>query len=238
MRARLILAVGLGLLTVAAGRAPSSAQPQIRERLHRVVHPGEARSFLGSYTVETVSEERRPDGSLEHTIEIAVRVTRSRGGIEHRDVLRVRRDGEDLTAEGRRELLPLRSGVDRQDRGKLALREPFGGGEIFYRVGPLRRAGKVLLAAFAPRPEYGSAANLGRGSIAFDPATLTPVWVDMEAVRSPNPLRSLHVHYDLVQDGGTVFVAGVEQHGEAGRWLFERSFDVTTKVEDISPARH
>ncbi len=237
MRARLILVACLGLLSIAAGRDLSSPGVSFNRRLEAVVHPGEAPAFRGSYTVDTVSEERRPDGSLEHAIEIAVRVTRAAGGIEHRKVLRMTRDGEDLTVEGRRELLPVRSGVDRADRGKLALREPFGGGESFYRLGALERSGSVLIAAFEPRPEYRGAANLGRGSIAFDPATLTPLWVDMEAVKAPNPLRKLHVHYDLVERRGTVYVARVEQHGEAGLWMFERSFDVTTKVEDIEPVR-
>ncbi len=237
MRFRLILVAALGLLSVGAGRDLVTPRAAVDQQLAAVVHPGEAASFTGSYTVDTVSEERRPDGSVEHAIEISVRVTRSGDGVEHREVLRMSRDGEDLTVEGRRELAPVRSGVDRADRGELALREPFGGGERFYRLGLLRRGARVLLAAFEPRSEFRGAANLGRGTIAFDPATLTPVWVDMEAVKPPNPLRTLHVHYDLVEQGGLVYVAGVEQHGEAGLWLFERSFDVMTKVEDIAPVR-
>jgi len=191
-------------------------------------------AFRGSYTMTIMSSISKPGGDPQEATEVEWRVEVDPEGAEDRRLIRMMVDGEDLT-EKKRKKLEGRKADDDEKGGDIDVLSPFGEHAHRFVFGPARTVGDRVEMGFEPAEGHEEFEGISRGSAAWDATTLDPIWLAMEAVRPPKPLREIRMRMEFERVGEGVYLRRLTTEGKAKVLLMKREFQMEMTVSDLVP---
>lgn len=217
-----------------AANAAAQLPTAVAERLEQIVVPEDAEEFFGSYRMQVSSVVAKPDGSKRKTTEIEVIVDRPSDGGETRHLLSFTENGVDTAAEHRAEIEDAVADTKSGDDGDGELGLPVGEHAADFRFSAPRALDGHLEVDFEPRPAIDDD-DAVRGTIAWDEMTQEPLWIELEPVDPPSPLKELHVRMETAPIAGQLVVTRMTTSGRVAMLLMKRRFTSDVRFVDVSP---
>jgi len=229
------------LVLIAATIQAEGIPPEIANRIDDAVMLTDSDSFLGSYNFTLTTMVQKPNGKARHDVEMVVETTRHDDGSVDNRLVRMIKDGKDVTAAKRDEVNKL-MGEDEKTGSKDDTEaddedfvDPFGETASRYRFGPPRREDDAILMDFEPQPENREDDGMTVGTVAWNDETLDPLWMEMKALKAPGPLKELDMRMEFFHLGDTIFIDRVFTKGVVKILLITRQFETDMQISDIRP---
>ncbi len=232
------LSVAVVLLLAAPVALAVTPPAETLVRLDRALQLLESDDFAGSYTLTTRSVVAKPGGKDPETTEMVMTVRHRPGEPDEQRLVRATRNGEDVTDEARTSLdraeEKRREASDGDDEGEVSVGLALPEAETFgrYRFVPSPPSGGTLVAAFSPDDEEADDAVSGR--LAWDPASLDPVWIELEPSSMPKHVKRLSTRIELDGTGEGLWPRRTVMEGLGGFLLIKREFRVEVEVTDVT----
>jgi hypothetical protein len=231
-------AVALPFALAAPAPVPQSPPPETLRRAQAALDLLDGRGFTGSYRVTVnahvvASGEDGPEDTLE-----VEDVTIAADGTRTTRLVRAVEDGRDVTAErlakgdaGEKES----ADGDPHDSFDLEL-VPLGANAPRYSFAPPRIRDGVAIAEFRPAARGDEADDLGRGEIAWDPATGDPLWIDTGLAERKAGVSELSLRFEFARSDGVLYPAAIRTRTKAGiPLLFRLRLAVDLAITDLKP---
>jgi hypothetical protein len=225
----------IAVMLVAAAIAAGEEIPErVAARLDTVVNPSEPDEFQGSFTMSVATVVQKPNGSSREEVVFEAEVANTTGAEQTRRLIRYLENGVDVTEEQRQEFESRKPSDTAEDEDDLA--NPFGETAGLYTFASPETLGSEVVAPFGPAPGHEDDDNVATGRLAWDPATLEPLWMEMTAVHAPKPLKRLATRLEFRSVGDTIYVSRMVTDGLARVLLMQREFHMDLRFDDIRPA--
>lgn len=237
-----VIALTLASVLIAPCVLGSGPPEETLRRANAAFQVLDGRGFAGSYllSAHVVVSAPGEDGS-EDSLEVQ-EVTFHADGTKETRLVRAVEDGRDVTAErsehqkGQREHA-RHDGHTEIDVDLLPL-GPNGGRYVF--TSPRQRDG-LLVAAFRPTSKARGVDGdddemLGRGEVAWDPATGDPVWIEVRPDDAPPFVSKLVIRFEFARAGRILYPRLVHTSTRAGIPLILKvKVDVDIEISDVRP---
>ncbi len=209
---------------------------EVAERFSAAQDSLEKDQFRGAYTVEISSVVAKPDGSAKNATDLEMSVEVDAEGQELRRLIRFIIDGEDQTEKHREDLESEQDEGNGDGEGDDDFVVPFGDDADHFSFAQARVVGGHIEMTFEPALGHEHDGNLTRGTLAWDEATLDPLWIEMDVLKPPKPLRELRVRMDFERVGDGVYMNRMVTDGRVKVLLMKRNFHMEMTVSDLIPA--
>ncbi len=248
--------ITVGLLFAASAVATSWASGEVPptvvlERLRSAVPPSESETVL-QWRLTTATVIEKTNGKGRHEAEAVVDSVRQKDGTIRRTAVRFLRDGEDLTEklqetldeESQAEKKKKRKDDDPEDDPDTEFVPPDDAHRDAYVFEPIpTSADGVLRCRFHPAPGHEKDEGIMTGILAWDGATLDPLWIEGDVSHPPKPLRTLHVRLEFAREGALLYTARMVTDGLAKVLLIKRRFHADMRFTNLrittgSPAKN
>ena len=173
----------------------TSAHAATVARLAEAAVRFESGDFAGEYLRTTRTQILSLSGAVLGEEEETVRV-RARAGWQAVELVRALEEGKDVTAERKKTFSPTPAGAEPGDGAALS---PKGTGLAFS---PLSLPPGQCGASFAPALRKASGP---KGRLAWDCATLTPLWAEVTPSDAPKELSEPHVRFEFARSGELLY---------------------------------
>ncbi len=231
----LALAAAL-LLPAGAARAdpPEETLQRLQMALESLADPAQVRA----YTLTTVAHHEKPNGKDAHDEKIVARISVTGKDQTESELLELFHDGEPVSEEEQRKAQQDRD-KKREDEGnegfELEFKGPFGEDRQHYTFGETRQAGGLLVATI--QPAAGATVDgLSTGSMAWDPQTLDPVWIEFTPVENPQFVQALTNRLEFGRFSGVLVMKRLVTDGQGGIPGMKRVFHMEVTTSDVQPA--
>lgn len=241
-RTVLVIALTLASVLIAPSVLGSGPPAETLQRASAAFQVLDGRGFAGSYVLSThvvvsAPGEDGPEDSLE-----VQEVTIHPDGTRETRLVRAVEDGRDVTAERSERHNGQREHARHDDHTEIDIDllplGPNGGRYVF--ATPRQRDG-LLVAAFRPTSkarddERDDEDMLGRGEVAWDPATGDPAWIEVGPDVAPPFVSKLIIRFEFARAGGILYPRLVHTSTRAGVPLILKvKVDVDIEVSDVRP---
>ncbi|MEW6336861.1 MAG: hypothetical protein ACOY3Y_01105 [Acidobacteriota bacterium] len=234
-------AVHIFAVAVLIGAAGASAQAPPRVTGVRVAEAFkvlEEREGPLSYTLAVRSVVSKTDGSDRKESESLEALTRDAKGATTVKVLKATREGRDVTAEAQRdrdERLAAEASArhDGGDEISVGLVLPTGEDAGRFEFGPATRVGSLLTTSFRPTPAHRGDENIAEGTLAWDPTTHDPAWLEAVPVDLPRGASELKIRFEFARAGGLLYPARTVTDGVGGILWIKRRFQAEIAISDL-----
>lgn len=232
------LAVAVVFLLAAPVALAATPPAETLVRLDRALQLLESDDFAGSYTLTTRSIVAKVGGKDPETTEMMMTIRHRPGEPDEQRLVWATRNGEDVTDEARASLdraeEKRREESDGEDEGEVSVGVALPGAEAFgrYRFVPSPPSGGAEVSAFSPDDEEADDAVSGR--LAWDPASLDPLWVELEPSSMPRHVKRLNTRIELDGIGERLWPRRTVMEGLGGFLLIKREFRVEVEVTDVT----
>ncbi|HUM03709.1 MAG TPA: hypothetical protein VL084_15580 [Thermoanaerobaculia bacterium] len=221
----------LALSTTALTPAPREAADGVRraEAAHRLAEAAarfEAGDFAGEYLRTTRTQVLSLSGAVLGEEVETVRV-RMRDRWQTIELVRAVEGGKDVTEERKRTFSPVPAGAEPDVPSPLS---PKGTGLSFS---PLPLPKGQCGASFAPVPK-GAAGSEGR--LAWDCATLTPLWAELTPSDAPTELSEPRVRLEFARAGELLYARRYTLEGLAADGPKTVRMRLVLEISDLKPA--
>ncbi len=214
----------------------SAALPmQVAERFAAAQDSIDNEVFRGSYTMNVESLVKKPKGGSQQTTEMEWRVEVDPAGEEARRLVRFIVDGEDETEEKREKFEDRTADADGETEEDEDFLSPFGEHAHRYLFGSPQAIGDRMETSFEPARGHEDDEGITRGSMAWDAASLDPLWLAIEALDPPKPVRELKMRMEFKRVGTGVFLKRMITDGKAKMLLMKRDFHMEMTVSNLTP---
>ena len=226
----------ISLAWVAAG---SGLPSEVAGRLENAISFDESNDFAGTYRITISSVVQKPNGKSREESLIEAKVIHRGDGTTQRSLLKYVEDGTDVT-EKKRAKFESEDGGRRKngDDDDTDLADPFGDAATRYRFGAIDSRGSTKVITFEPAPGHEDDDDISRGEIAWDQNSLEPLWLEMEAIHPPKPLKELRLRMEFVEIDDELFMSHLVTDGLAKILLLKREFHMEMRFDDISRAKN
>lgn len=232
------LAVALPFALAAPAPVPQTPPPETLRRAQAALDLLDGRGFAGSYRVTikahvVASGEDGPEDTLE-----VEDVTIAPDGTRTTRLVRAVEDGRDVTAErlakGDADETDA-AGDESHDSFDLEL-VPLGANAPRYSFAPPRIRDGVATAEFRPVARGDEAEDLGRGEIAWDPASGDPLWIATGLAEHKAGVSELSLRFEFARVGSVLYPAAIRTRTKAGiPLLFRLRLSVDLAITDLKP---
>lgn len=237
------LAVPLLLATTASGGA--GLPPETAARLASALDSLRSPAVAG-YTMTVKVTVAKPNGSAREDHLEVMKATRAADGTLVHEVVRSLENGKDVTDTRRAEQSKRESRNDRKaDDEKssekkevgisASLRLPLGDDARLFAFTPAASGGPHAVA-FAPLPAHADDEGLARGTLAWDPTTLDPLWLEAEPVVMPDHVSAMKMRFEFARAGELVYPRRTVTDGTGGFLWIKRTFHMDMEVADVVAA--
>jgi hypothetical protein len=192
-----------------------------------------------SYTLAVRSVVSKTDGSDRKESESVEALTRDARGVTTVKVLKATRDGREFTSEAQKErdeALARGAKAEEDDGGKktsVGLVLPAGEDAHRFEFGPATSTGTILTASFRPAPAHRRDTNIAEGTLAWDPATGDPVWIEAAPVELPRGASELTIRFEFARAGDLLYPARTVTDGVGGLLWIKRRFHAEIAISDL-----
>lgn len=207
------------LLLVRLGAA--QPPPEVLNRLDQAIDRLADASEVAVYRVTTRVDASDADGSDAHVDIVLTEVTLVPGGKPVSRNLSHTRDGE-----------PVEDKPSKAGSGEFSLTPPAGEDLHRYVYGETSRRGALDTAPFEPADLPG-ADSLARGTLAWSPTTLEPVWLSFRPVELGLLVQSLDVLLEFGATDGRLHTRRVTVNGVGGLPGMRKKFKFTFHFHDL-----
>jgi hypothetical protein len=198
--------------------------------------PGLLDAFVGSFTLTTDTVIWKPNKGDRHEVKTVVDVTRSPNGTVDRRLVRVLKDGEDVTDKRRKKVekeLAKANKVNDEDHGEDDMVTPFGESADRYEFGTRQIEGDTVTLAFEPKADHADEEGMARGTVAWNLQTLDPLWVEMTAITPPKLMKELSLRTEFARSGDLLFINQLDTRGVVKVLFLTREFVMDMRVSDL-----
>ena len=199
----------------------------------------DSQDFVGSFVFTLTTVIQKPNGKARHAMEMVVETTRHGDGSVDHLLIRMVKDGKDVTAANRGKVDKLMAeeteSEDNADEGDEDFVDPFGETADRYQFSSLRREGDSVLVDFEPQPNHRKGDGMAAGTVAWHFETLDPLWMEIEAVEPPKPTTEFAMRIEFERLGELVHVQRLFTTGLANIILIKRQFEMDIQVTDVRP---
>ena len=242
---RLLPCLAVPLLLVPAVVRGAGLPPETASRLGAALDSLQSPAIAG-YTMTVTVTVAKPNGSdREDHLEV-MKATRAADGTLVHEVVRSLENGKDVTDKRRAEQSKRESRNDHKadDEGSsekkevgisASLRLPLGDDARLFAFSPVASGGPHAVA-FAPLPGHAKDEGLARGTLAWDPATLDPLWLEAEPVVMPDHVSAMKMRFEFARAGELVYPRRTVTDGTGGFLWIKRTFHMDMEVADVVPA--
>ena len=200
--------------------------------------PGLLDAFVGSFTLTTDTVIWKPNkADRQEEVKIVVDVTRSPNGTVDRRLVRVLKNGEDVTEKRRKKVekeLAKANKVNDEDHGEDDVVTPFGESAGWYEVGTPQIEGNTVTLEFEPKAEYADEEGVVRGRVAWNLQTRDPLWIEMTAVTPPKLMREFSLRTEYARSGDLLYVNQLSTKGVVKVLFIAREFVMDQHVSDLT----
>jgi hypothetical protein len=233
------------LVAVVAASAPGAEAPA---ELLRKLAEHEARMMTvyreAAVTMSSKVEELNGDGKVEHSQEVVVRLE-LKDGKQESELVRATRDGQDITADERREQEARKAKAESEPKEtgkkevKVALSTPFGADvQEKYRftvLGPDQHDPKKLRVGFAPKGKKSK--ELWIGEAVVDPEIGSLHWMKQRPSEFPTFVDQMEMvlEFHTSTPAGPA-ISAVRIDGKGGLPFFKKTFRALTSFSDWAMA--
>ena len=178
---------------------------------------------------------QKPGGKSREEVTFIADVVNRDDGEQTRHLVQYIENSVDVTEDQRTKFEKRdTAGKKKDDDDDFA--NPFGDTADLYRFGPPESVASVVVVAFEPAPGHEDDENVATGRVAWDPVTLEPAWLEMQAIRAPKPLKRLAIRLEFTRQGDHTFVTSMVTDGLAKVLLMQREFHMDLRFDNIQPA--
>jgi hypothetical protein len=232
-------------LLVASGVRGAGLPPETAARLASALDSLQSPAVAG-YTMTVKVTVAKPNGSdREDHLEV-MKATRAADGTLVHEVVRSLENGKDVTEKRRAEQSKRekrgdgeateKKGSDEKEGGiSASLRLPLGDDARLFAFSPAASGGPYAVA-FAPLPGHAEDDGLARGTLAWDPATLDPLWLEAEPVIMPDHVSAMKMRFEFARAGELVYPRRTITDGTGGFLWIKRTFHMDMVVADVVAA--
>jgi len=236
------LAVTVAFLTAPAVWSAYTPPAAVLERLGAAATPDESAAIRSWRTVDRAVIEKT-NGKGRHETEAVIEAVRREDGTVVRRAVRLLRDGEDRT-EKLQEILDEENGKAGKeardgDGGETEAEfvPPDAAHREAYRFEPLPPgAGGEARCRIAPAPGHEKDPGILDGTVAWEAASLEPLWLEGDVLNPPKPLKALHVRVEYRRLGPVLSIGRIVTRGLAKVLFLKRRFQAEIRFEDVRPA--
>lgn len=243
---RLLRYIAVPILLVASGVRGAGLPPETAARLASALDSLQSQAVAG-YTMTVKVTVAKPNGSdREDHLEV-VKTTRAADGTLVHEVVRALENGKDVTEKRRAERSKRddrnahKADDDKDDEKKeggisASLRLPLGDDARLFAFSPPASGGPYAVA-FAPLPGHAEDEGLASGTLAWDPATLDPLWLEAEPVIMPDHVSAMKMRFEFARTGELVYPRRTVTDGAGGFLWIKRTFHMDMEVADVVAAQ-
>jgi hypothetical protein len=195
----------------------------------------------GAVTMTSRVEELDKEGKVQHTQNVTLRLSVQEGA-QRMEVLSASRDGQDVTAEERKEQAARQAKAEQDPKGKMNQRQqitlPFAAGAqagyAFQLLGPDANNPALQRIGFGPRGKKSK--DLWVGEAVVDPEAGQVKWLKQR----PSELPAFVDRIDMVLEFGAATSMGpavstMHMDGEGGLPFFKKKFRSVVTFKDYAP---
>lgn len=238
----LVVPLLLGGSAVRGAGLPPETAARLASALDSLQSPA-----VAGYTMTVKVTVAKPNGSdREDHLEV-MKATRAVDGTLVHEVVRSLENGKDVTDKRRAEQSKRESRNDQKaNDGKssekkevgisASLRLPLGDDARLFAFTPATSRGPHALA-FAPLPDHAKDEGLARGTLAWDPDTLDPLWLEAEPVVMPDHVSAMKMRFEFARAGELVYPRRTVTDGTGGFLWIKRTFHMDMEVADVVAGR-
>lgn len=214
----------------------SAALPEdVVERFTAAQDAIDSKFFRGSYTMTVSSSVAKPEGGSRQTTDMEWSVDVDPSGVESRRLSSFIENGEDVT-EKKRQKFEDRNAENGDEEGEDEdFLSPFGDDSDRYLFGSPQKIDGRMELSFEPARGHEEDEGITRGSMAWDAMTLDPLWLAIEVLEPPKPLRKLMMRLEFERVGDGVYLKRMITDGRAKVLLMKRVFHLEMEVSDVVP---
>jgi len=227
--------VSLVASTATAGGIP----PEVADLIDGAEMLADSQDFVGSFVFTLTTVIQKPNGKARHEMEMVVETTRHGDGSVDHLLIRMVKDGKDVTAANRGKVDELMTdeteSKDNADEGDEDFVDPFGETADRYKFSSLRREGDSVLVDFEPQPNHRKDDGMAAGTVAWQFETLDPLWMEIEAVEPPKHTTEFAMRMEFERLGELVHVQRLFTTGLANIILIKRQFEMDIRITDVRP---
>ena len=234
----------LVLLLLGTSTADSAdLPPETAARLAAALESLESSPAVAGYTMTVKATVAKPNGAdREDSVEV-VKATRGLDGKLVHEVVKAIENGKDITEKRRAESEKRRAKEAEKDKGdekkeasvSASLKLPIGDDAALFAFSPTPSSGPYSLA-FAPLPAHGKDDGLAHGALAWDGATLDPLWLEAEPVVLPDHVSAMKLRFEFARTGALLYPRRTVTDGAGGLLWIKRTFHVEMEITDVVPA--
>ncbi len=192
--------------------------------------------FRGSYSLSILSRVKKPGDDPGETNEMEWDVTVDPTGEEARRLERYTVDGKDVTEKKRKKFEGRTNDADDDEEADEGFLSPFGEHADSYLFGSPQVIGDRIEISFEPARGHEEEKGITRGSMAWGAASLDPLWLAMEILDPPKPVRELKMRLEFERVGTGVYLKRMVTDGRAKVLLMKRDFHMEMTVSNLAPA--
>lgn len=242
MRRLPLLPAFLLVLTAATVAGAAELPAATAARLARALESLEKDTSVGGYTMTLNATVSKPDGSdREDQLEV-LKATRGPEGRFLHEVVRSEENGKDVTAKRRAEQAKHerreaeKAGKEKQEASiSVSLKLPAGDDMKLFAFSPAP-SGDPHAVAFAPLPAHRKVDGMARGTVAWDPVTSDPLWLEAEPVEMPDHVSAMKLRFEFARSGELLYPRRTITDGAGGMLWIKRKFHMEMDVTDVVPA--
>ena len=222
---------------IAAGFASAEGIPEeVAAKLDMASLPGEVQTFVGSFTLTTDTVVQKPNETKRHEVTMVVVVTRTPNGAVDRRLVRMLKDGEDVTEKHRKKVekeLAKSNKVNDEDHGEDDMITPFGDSADRYEFGTPAIEGDTVTLDFESKAAHADEEGMARGTVAWNLQTLDPMWVEMTAITPPKLMKELRLRTEFARSGDLLYINQLDTRGVVKVLFLTREFVMDMRVSDL-----
>lgn len=215
--------------------ASAELPKEVAERFAAAQDSIDNEDFRGSYSLSILSRVKKPGDDPGETTEMEWGVTVDPSGDEARRLERYFVDGKDVTEKKRKKFEGRSDDADDDEEDEEFL-SPFGEHADRYLFGSPQMIGNRVEMSFEPARGHEEDQGITRGSMAWDATSLDPLWLAMDALDPPKPVRELKMRLEFERVGTGVYLKRMVTDGKAKILLMKRDFHMEMTVSNLAPA--
>jgi len=224
------------VLAVVLCAQAASPPGQATARLDEALRSLGAGSFSGSYTVTTRTTVSKLNGKGRHESLEVHAITQRNGLMQEDRLVRAEENGKDVT-EVRRRQQENPGGDEGQEEHTLSftLRPPAGDDLVHYTFGESRKEAGLVVASFAPVPGDRGRPGMVVGTLAWDPSTLDPVWMEVEPATLPKRVSQMNLRFEFSRRADVLLTRRTVTDAVGGLLWIKRRIHTEIQISDVAP---
>lgn len=221
------------VLILISGVAWAEPPSIVAERFHSAQEVLESDQFVGSYTVQLNSVVEKADGSANVTTAMVMAIEVQPGGEKSRHLESLIVNGEDRTEKNREKMEAGADDDGADDEEDEDFLMPFGADAGRFEFGPANAVDGRIEMTFAPAKGHEKDKGISRGLMAWDAGTQDPLWLELDVVRAPKPMKALKVKMEFVRLDEVIFMNRMVTDGRVKVLLMKRNFHMEMTFSDL-----